>query len=347
MKIDQLIHWSQDQFNHIPWRENRSLYTTLVSEIMLQQTTVGTVKNHYHRFLNTFPDLQALANATEEELLVAWKGLGYYRRAKNLKKIAENIFHLHKGKFPAHYDELTKIPGIGPYTAQALLSIGLDLPGLALDANLERVISRLYCLDEEKGPKLQRKIQNLFKEKKIFQFKGSYRSLNEALMDLGRTYCQARKADCQLCPLKKDCMSFKVGNMLSYPREAQKKTLAEDHEIKLLRLFIKRGSKILCYQKSHKEWLSGQWEVPTFQISSTDEKLKQYPVLNKKCQIPETVFKTGITKYKIENYLIQISQEEFKKYKFPHETAWRDLNDSQSNLSTATLKGLAKLKISL
>lgn len=343
MQLKALITWSQSEFPHLPWRQNRSLYRTLVSEIMLQQTTVGTVKNHYDRFLKRFPTLESLASASEDELIVAWKGLGYYRRARNLKKIAEAIARDHAGHFPKQADELMNIPGIGPYTSNALVAIGMDRPALAVDANLERVIARLFGLKTEKGLKLQKEIQKLFMEGKLLKAKVSYRALNEALMDLGRTYCQARKATCELCPLKKDCVAFSEGAPLNYPATSGlvvKK--AVEHELHLLRVFVIKKDKVLAYQKAKSEWLSGQYEVPTFILSTTDKTLKQYPhiKINHK---PAFSYKTGITKYKIQNSVLILSEKEFKTLKFPVKAEWRSMMAEDSNFSTATLKALAKL----
>jgi A/G-specific adenine glycosylase len=346
MTIQHLIRWSKDEFSQLPWRKGRTLYRTLVSEIMLQQTTVSTVKNHYHRFLERFPDLTDLARASEEEMLVAWKGLGYYRRARNLKKIAEVIVHEYGGKFPGKEEDLLMIPGIGPYTANALLAIGQDKKALAIDANLERVISRLYGLIEEKGPKLQKKIQTLFLENKIFPSADcSYRDLNEALMDLGRTYCQARKVSCELCPLKKECRGFKSKTPLKYPLEKTNlSTKAQEHEMKLLRIYVRRGGKLLVYKKSSEEWLSGQYEVPTFLISTTDEKLRQYPSLQKEILYPTQVFfKTSITKYKIHNIVMESDEKLLAQLWDKRQLEWRRMDDEQANFSTATLKGLSKI----
>src|SRR5690606_27333273 len=127
------------------------------------------------------------------------------------------IVNEHAGKFPHDLEKLQEIPGIGPYTANALVAIGMNKRALAVDANLERVIARLFGLKSEKGIKLQKEICELFIQKKILNDKISFRNLNEALMDLGRTYCQARKASCELCPLKKDCVSFKNGKPLAIP----------------------------------------------------------------------------------------------------------------------------------
>lgn len=339
MNLKGLLSWSSGEFSGLPWRNNRSLYRTLVSEIMLQQTTVGTVKNHYDRFLKRFPTLESLASATEEELLVAWKGLGYYRRAKNLKKIAEAIANDHGGEFPHDREALMEIPGIGPYTASALVGIGMDKRALAVDANLERVIARLFHLKTEKGLKLQKEIQQLFVDKKIFNEKVSFRKLNEALMDLGRTYCQARKASCELCPLKSDCVTFKTGKPLLIPNMGTAPKKAQEHEIQLLRVYVMKGEKLLVYQKEEGEWLSGQFEVPTFILKSTDKKLQQYPAMDFKGEFKAS-FKTGITKYKIENKVLHLDEKAFKKMKFERKVYWKEVRSEDSNFTTATMKGL-------
>jgi A/G-specific adenine glycosylase len=314
-----------------------------VSEIMLQQTTVSTVKNHFERFLIRFPTLKSLAEASEQDLLIAWKGLGYYRRARNLKKIALELVENHGGLFPQHKDDLMKIPGIGPYTANAIMAIGMDKRALAVDANLERVISRLFGLKSPKGPKLQGEIQKLFEEKKIFKQTISFRALNEALMDLGRTYCQARKVSCELCPLRSKCNAFAAGTPLKYPYGQTGLKEQKDHEVRLLRIYIRRGDEILVYKKRESEWLTGQYEVPTFILSSTDKALSQYPGLNRQID-PLFSFRSGITKYKITNDVVTLSLREFKKIPFSGPTEWRKIDSDYANFSTATIKGLTRLR---
>lgn len=343
MSLSKLISWSEKEFSHLPWRQNRSLYRTLVSEIMLQQTTVGTVKNHYERFLKVFPNLESLAKASEEELLIAWKGLGYYRRAKNLKKIAEAIASDHKGQFPQDLEALQKISGIGPYTSSAIVGIGMDKKALAVDANLERVIARLYGLKEEKGLKLQKKIQELFWSGEIFAEKVSHRALNEALMDLGRTYCQARKASCELCVLSKQCKAFAEKKPLEYPICTVEKKASAEHELHLVRVFVVKAGKLLVYKKEEGEWLSGQYEVPTFTLKTTDKKLKQYPVVEKIEKEFAGNYKTGITKYRIQNSVLLAKEADLKKLKFARKLEWKVIDAADSNLSTATIKGLKYL----
>jgi A/G-specific adenine glycosylase len=312
---------------------------------MLQQTTVGTVKNHYDRFLVKFPDLKSLALASEEELLVAWKGLGYYRRARSLKKISEALFKDYKGEFPHDVEALQQITGIGPYTSHALVAIGMDKRGLAIDANLERVISRLYGIEVEKGPKLQKKIAELFAKEEIFsKEKFSYRALNEALMDLGRTYCQARKATCELCPMNKDCVAFSEQRPLHYP--VGKTEVAEkiDHELNLLRVFVIKDGRILVYKKESHEWLSGQYEVPSFNIGCTDKKFKQYPALDYNLKKHKLDFyKTGITKYTILNHILITDEKALKKMGLERELVWKDAHEDESNFSTAVQKGVKRL----
>ena len=343
MSFKKLISWSKKEFAYLPWRQERTLYRTLVSEIMLQQTTVATVQKHFDRFINRFPDLEDLARATEQELLVAWKGLGYYRRARNLKKIAEHILTNHRGDFPKNEVELRLIPGIGPYTAGAIMGIGMNERALAVDANLERVLSRLYGIKLEKGLKLQKKIAQLFLDKKILnEEKYSYRDMNEALMDLGRVYCQARKVSCELCPLSETCVAFSERKPFKYPlQNEQKSKIEEDHTLCLLRLIIIKKDKLLTYKKNEDEWLSGQYEVPTLLIKSTDPKIKQYVQLKSEITWSELkMFKTGITKYKIENYVSVMDFNQFKKIGFPRPVEWRDFTREGANLSTATIKAL-------
>lgn len=344
MDLRRLLTWSNKEFNHLPWRKNRSLYRTLVSEIMLQQTTVSTVLNHFERFISTYPDFKTLAATTEEEICMAWKGLGYYRRARNLRLAAIDIA-ANNSRVPTSKVKLKEIHGIGDYTANALISIGRNKPALALDANLERVISRLYAISEEKGPKLQKKIQQLFEDGFVFPHldKSGPRAVNEALMDLGRVYCQANKTDCLLCPLSRNCQAYQLDEVENFP--IVKAKIKESHDLDVIRFVVKKGKKVLAYQKSTKEWLSGQLELPTYVLKTSDSSLKQYPKLLKKIETKKLKkFKTAITKYKITNYIYEIDVKEFealvgikKKYSFVEN------NPEKKNFSTATLKTFTKI----
>ena len=321
-----LYEWSSSEFSHLPWRKNRTLYKTLVSEIMLQQTNVSTVLKHFERFLSVYPNVQSLASSTEEEVCSHWQGLGYYRRARNLRKAAISIVDDFNGKFPKKFEDLISIPGIGAYTANALIAIGRNESALALDANLERVFSRVYGIKEYKGPKLLKMIQSreeeILKDFKINTF--GARVINESVMDLGRVYCQAKKADCLLCPIKNKCTVFTKGlDPLSFPLVKEKKK--KFFELKLLRIVVKEGNKLYAYVKNDEQWLSGQWEIPTFVLYSEDMSLKQYPILD----IEEDdeyhndyeelkMIKTAITKYKISNYIKVMDKASFNSFLKDH-----------------------------
>jgi A/G-specific adenine glycosylase len=344
----KLIKWSHQNYSKLPWRQSRTLYSTLVSEIMLQQTTVGTVLNHFERFMRQFPSLKHLAKASEEELLIAWKGLGYYRRAKNLKHACIEIQKKYHGIIPENFDDLIQIKGIGNYTANALLSIGANKKAIALDANLERVLSRYYGIKELKGPKLNKLIYELFAQNKICKeiTKLGSRNLNEALMDLGRTYCQARKTSCELCPLQLKCMATKENNSLNYPVSNQEKKIIKYYELDLIRFVVKAKNKILVYQKQKNEWLSGQYEIPTFVLNTDDPKLKQYPKISKELIANlklEKFIKTSITKYKIKNYFLILTKSEWQKLKLHHSIYFFVNLDDAVNLSTASYKVLSKI----
>lgn len=338
----KLLKWSKDTYTELPWRRNRTVYKTLVSEIMLQQTTVGTVQNHFERFLLIYPDIETLASSTEEEICVAWKGLGYYRRARNLRKAAIDIVENFNGKIPTKYEDLISITGIGEYTANAILSIGQNKSALSIDANIERVVSRIYGIQGAKGPKLQKLIKKKFEDgefPEIAKCKG--RDINEALMDLGRIYCQARSANCVGCPVYKDCVAGNSKDALEYP-EIPVKKIAKTYELDLLRVIVKDKDSILGYRKADDQWLSGQIECPTFILKSEDKKLKQYPELDSKLSYKKLKkYKTAITKYKITNYILEISHAEFKK---SYNGAFRKYKLKEKlNISTATTKALDKI----
>lgn len=353
--MKDLFKWSYGTYHHLPWRENRSLYGTLVSEIMLQQTTVSTVLNHFEKFMIQFPNLETLANASEVQIAIAWKGLGYYRRARNLHKACQYIVNELQAEIPLDFEHLIEIPGIGPYTANALIAIGSDQRALAIDANIERVVSRMFALNETKGLKLQKQIEIIFQSKKIFHKKPSigWRGLNESLMDLGRVYCQARKAHCQMCPAKSECQVFKDKlDPLKFPVQGDTKKQAL-FELKLLRLVVRDRKKLLVTKRGEGQWLAGQFEVPTFVLKTNDQSLSQYPfasekVLQKHVSFPKTVFKSSITKYKIENHVVEINIETFRElkklFKFNEKTQWLDEPIEEQNITTATLKSIKALK---
>lgn len=338
-----LIEWSKKNYSELPWRINRSLYGTLVSEIMLQQTTVGTVLKHFDRFMAAYPTVKTLAQASQEDVMKNWQGLGYYRRARSLHSAAIEICEKFNGEIPTDKEELLKIKGIGDYTASALRSIGANIPDLSVDANLERVLARYYAIEEHKGPKLQKKLRQLFENNEICQSIESLgaRNLNEALMDLGRRICQARTAACELCPLKENCQGR--ANPLMYPVVKESHVADSNYfDLHLLRLVLRKEGKVLVYKKRRDEWLSGQYEVPTFTLFSEDESLNQYPQLEFSNYDLLPWLKTGITKYRIMNFVMALSESEFSTLGLNlGEFSWEEVSDI--HLSTGSLKAISLL----
>lgn len=339
---EKLIKWSEDNYSHLPWRINRSLYKTLVSEIMLQQTNVSTVINHFDRFIEKYPTIESLAKIDEEQILIDWKGLGYYRRAKNLLNAAKQISSEFKNEIPLDFHQLKQIKGIGDYTANAILSIGADKRAICVDANLERVLSRIYNISELKGPALQKEIYRAFSSKEICNevtVLGA-RVYNEALMDLGRSICKARSVHCEICPLSNVCLGLKNENPLSLPKinkesEIKKK---ESFELRLLRVIVESGDSILVYKKNSNQWLSGQYEIPTFAIYSEEEDFSQYPNLNEEDWDLLSMYKTSITKYKISNFVLYASKKELANLS-KENYEWKKVKGL--NLSTGSMKALS------
>ena len=340
----QLVEWSLEEYSSLPWRQNRNLYSTLVSEIMLQQTTVSTVLPKYKEFLETFPDLKTLAQTDEAGLREAWKGLGYYRRAANLLKAARQLF---KTDFPKEEDELEKISGIGPYTASAIRAIGHDLPSLAVDGNLKRVLSRYFenYTPYEKG--LDKSLRELVNDKTFSKIliKLGPRKVNEALMDLGRVICRVKSPLCMTCPLNGNCRAFENSTQEKLPVKTKKTVKLND--LHLARFIVMNEEKeLLLYKKNKSEWLTDQWELPTGAVNPP-EGFKQYPEISLK--IPDTApLKTGITKYRIYNYAVQVDGKHINSI-IPvlrqREKAYFPIKNLP-HISTATEKILKKQKIS-
>ena len=205
----KILNWYDISKRSLPWRKNISLqkkqYFTLVSEFMLQQTQVSTVIPFFNRFIKNLPTLKKLANVKEKKLIKLWEGLGYYSRARNLKKTAQLILNNFDGKVPKNYDQLKSLPGIGNYTASAIMAIAFNKPFIPLDGNIERVLKRyLYLKTDNEIHK-----DNLLKKKSVFGT--SYRSSDyaQALMELGAMICKPKNPECSKCPISKNCKSYK------------------------------------------------------------------------------------------------------------------------------------------
>jgi len=204
----KILNWYDLNKRTLPWRKNVSLekrqYYTLVSEFMLQQTQVATVIPYFNRFIENNPDLKSLAKVQNKKLIKLWEGLGYYSRARNLKKTAQAIIKKFKGKLPDNFEDLILLPGIGNYTASAILAIAFNKPYIPLDGNIERVLKRYLYLKKEKD--IQK--DNLIKKKSIFGISSRSSDYAQALMELGALICKPINPLCTQCPISKKCKSL-------------------------------------------------------------------------------------------------------------------------------------------
>jgi len=217
----QLLAWFRQFQRDLPWRRDKDPYRVWLSEIMLQQTRVAAVIPYYERFLERFPDVRALAEAPQEEVLRLWSGLGYYSRARNLQKAAREIVAKHGGTFPASLGDALALPGIGTYTAAAILSIAYGEEFAALDGNVARVLARLGAI---RGDLREPKRWQMLQEKADFLLEGeSPGDWNQAMMELGATLCTPRSPQCLLCPMADCCEARKLGIADVLPERRRKR----------------------------------------------------------------------------------------------------------------------------
>ena len=205
----KILKWYDLNKRSLPWRKKLSLekkqYYTLISEFMLQQTQVSTVIPFFNRFIKSLPSLNSLAKVNEKKLIKLWEGLGYYSRARNLKKTAQVVIKNFDGKLPNNFEDLLKLPGIGNYTANAILAIAFNKPYIPLDGNIERVLKRYLYLKKEK--EIQK--DNLIQKKIIFGTTLRSSDYAQALMELGAIICKPNNPICDKCPIRKKCKSYK------------------------------------------------------------------------------------------------------------------------------------------
>lgn len=248
--------WFERQKRVLPWRDNPSLYRVWISEIMLQQTQVATVVPYFERFLERFPDVRALAEAPLDDVLLLWAGLGYYSRARNLHRAAQALAE--RG-FPETLEGWLELPGVGRYTAGAILSIALDQPRPILDGNVERVLSRLRRVKRDENFKTR-----LWRLSLAFVERGAREgvqpsALNQALMELGATVCSPRRPRCEACPLSRLCRARAAGDAESFPpARPRKKWLEVREELHCLLA----GDRVLLRRRAAGEWRAGLWDLP-------------------------------------------------------------------------------------
>src|SRR3954454_19213210 len=282
----QLLDWYDRHRRRLPWRapagERADPYRVWLSEIMLQQTTVKAVGPYFEKFLARWPEVGALACASLDDVLRMWAGLGYYSRARNLHACAVAVLRDHGGAFPDTEEGLRSLPGIGPYTAAAIAAIAFDRRTMPVDGNIERVVSRLFAVEEplpQAKPLIQQMAATLLGDARAGDEKSRAGDSAQALMDLGSSICTPKKPACALCPLNEDCTARARGVQETFPRKAPKKagTLRRGAAF-----IVTRGDDLLVRTRAEKGLLGGMTEVPGSEwLAGQDDKaaLSQAPAL--------------------------------------------------------------------
>jgi A/G-specific adenine glycosylase len=259
----RLLAWYGREGRDLPWRHTRDPYRVWLSEIMLQQTGVGTVIPYYERFLATYPTVVALAAAEVEEVVELWAGLGYYSRARNLHAAARAVVDRYGGAFPADQEGLQALPGVGRSTAGAILSIAFDTPAPILDGNVRRVLCRLFALTEDpRRPAAERKLWAWAEALTPADRPHDYA---QAIMDLGATLCTPKKPDCRHCPLAALCQAKAQGLERELPLAVRKKAVPTMVQVALL---LEREGSFLVRRRPLSGMLGGLWEFPTAAVAA-------------------------------------------------------------------------------
>ena len=349
-----LVDWFLEEQRELPWRENKDPYRVWVSEIMLQQTRVDTVIPYFNRFVDWFPTLEDFAEADEEKVLKAWEGLGYYSRVRNLHSAVQEVKATYNGIVPDSPEEISKLKGVGPYTAGAILSIAYGKPEPAVDGNVMRVLSRILMIYEDIAKPKTRKTFEAAVRKLIDHSHTS--EFNQALMELGALICTPGKPSCLLCPVQNHCLAFEAGVQSELPVKVQKKK-SRDVPIVSAILTNEKG-EFLIHKRASEGLLANLWEYPNFEIHTTLQHKREYfitrfqesygskPELIDSLVKIEHVFShlvwkmdayTGMVKEPIsedllmENQLRWVSKTEMEAYAFPvsHQKMMKAYNERE------------------
>jgi A/G-specific adenine glycosylase len=262
---DDLLSWYDDYARDLPWRQtgpggHSNPYHVWISEVMLQQTGVSTVGDYFHRFIDRWPTIADLAKASQDEVLCQWAGLGYYARGRNLLKAAKKMVADFDGKVPNDLDDLLSLPGIGPYTAAAILAIAFDMPAAVVDGNIKRVIARLYAIRDPIGRssvknQIKKHVQSLTPDHRPGDFA-------ESMMDLGSMVCTPRDPSCNICPVRSHCDGINLGIAGNLPIK-KKKSKRPEKSGTVYAIISPDGDQLLLRHRPDVGLLGGMVELPT------------------------------------------------------------------------------------
>lgn len=311
----RMLSWFGKRKRDLPWRRTRDPYRIWLSEIMLQQTRVAAVIPYYERFLENFPDVQALASAPTDRVLANWAGLGYYSRARNLQRAAKEIVSRHAGEFPRTYEAALALPGIGRYTAAAVLSIAHGAPHAVLDGNVARVLARIGALRGDlRAPAMWRKLETEAQDLLARTAPGDW---NQAMMELGATVCTPKSPQCGECPVEKWCRARKLGIAEKLP-SARKKRATVDVTLGAAVLLDPRGRTLLVRQQDGDGALfSRMWQFPALETTGMDASAALAAFLHEKFGVktkgnltPLATARHAVTfrKIRLEPYLVHVAR---------------------------------------
>ena len=318
---------------HLPWQQNKTLYGVWLSEVMLQQTQVATVIPYFERFVKTFPNLTALADAPLDEVLHLWTGLGYYARARNLHKAAQVMRDQYCGKFPTEFEQVLALPGVGRSTAGAILSSCLNAPYAILDGNVKRVLSRYFAVNGWPGEKKT--------EDRLWQLTGEVTpnaqvaDFNQAMMDLGAMVCTRSKPKCGLCPLQSNCRANAEQNWQVYPGKKTKKALPERESYFLL---LEKDGKVALEQRENAGLWGGLYCFPQF---ADKQELLAYLASNGIQQYQEwAAFRHTFSHFHLDIYPIYARFDDQTNPEDVDRSDWKKVAEKQNQYQSALLSAV-------
>lgn len=268
----RLLIWYRGSKRDLPWRADPQPYKVWLSEMMLQQTQVKTVIPYFERFIHHYPELEDLARAPEAEVLDRWAGLGYYSRARNLHKAAQVILQEHQGTFPDSYEGLMRLPGIGRYSAGAILSIAFNRAYPIMDGNVRRVLARILCVESPINTPVTNQFWKLMEEVTAHpSVSPSVGDFNQAMMELGALVCTPKNPDCTRCPLKTGCLAQQRGIQETLPRSNR---VNRSEAISFTSIVIEENGRFLMHRSQDDPFLKGFWEFPKVRGEFLDNQLE-------------------------------------------------------------------------
>ena len=322
----KLLRWFDQHQRDLPWRKNKTPYRIWVSEIMLQQTQVATVIDYYLRFMKQFPSVKKLASAEQEDVLKLWEGLGYYRRARQMHAAAKQIVNQHGGIFPETFDEVLALPGVGRYTAGAILSIACDQRQPILEGNTIRLYARLLGMKSDPRSTANQKVlwefaETILPRKRCGDF-------NQSLMEVGNQICKPKQPLCDQCPIINVCPTFKNSWQETIPASGKKVVYTNLKEaVILVSKVVKKQRRWLVRVCGPEERWAGLWDFPRYSMpaETLPTQLKQQTGLSATLVPYGRLIKHAVTRYRIELHCFEATEFSGRLKKQDTETVWASL----------------------